>query len=190
MSDSGWLTADEQQTWQGFIAMQAALVGRLNAHLQKHSKLSSADYSVLVALSEAPGGRAKAVTLSKETGWEKSRLSHHLSRMERRGLLHRQECPEDGRYSDVVLTSAGRSAIEAAAPCHVAHVRKWFIDTMTPEQLTAFGAMCEAVAARVNASADDPCRIGHRSTADMPESKHITTDDTVRHRDIADGGST
>ena len=172
MSDSGWLSVGQQQAWRGFIAMQTTLVGRLTAHLQKDSALSSADYSVLVALSEAPGGRARAVTLSKETGWEKSRLSHHLNRMEQRGLLRRQECPEDSRYSDIVLTDAGRSAIETAAPCHVAHVRKWFIDAMTPEQLTAFGTICEAVLARVNESADEPCRIGPQTATDIPDSRH------------------
>lgn len=151
--------------------MQTALVGRLSARLQQDSALSSADYSVLVALSEAPGGRARAVALSRETGWEKSRLSHHLSRMEQRGLLRRQECQESSRYCDIVLTDAGGTAIEAAAPCHVAHIRKWFIDAMTPEQLTAFGAICEAVVARANASADDPCRIDRQTDADIPDSE-------------------
>jgi DNA-binding MarR family transcriptional regulator len=158
MSDSGGLTQAQLHAWRDFSAMQAALVGRLNTHLQEDSRLSSSDYAVLVALSEVPGGRVRPGALGRATGWEKSRLSHHISRMERRGLLRRQEAAESSRYSDVVLTDAGRAAMEAAAQCHVAHVRAWFVDAMTPDQLTAFGQMCEAVLARVNTSAEDPCR--------------------------------
>ncbi|WP_371572462.1 MarR family winged helix-turn-helix transcriptional regulator [Streptomyces sp. NBC_01314] len=165
MSDPEGLTQAQLHAWRDFSAMQAALVGRLNTHLQEDSRLSSADYAVLVALSEAPGGRARPGALGRAMDWEKSRLSHHISRMERRGLLRRQEA-ESSRYSDVALTDAGRAAIEAAAQRHVAHVRAWFVDAMTPDQLTAFGQMCEAVLTRVNTSAQDPCRLGCQTSAE------------------------
>ncbi|MEV0444439.1 MarR family winged helix-turn-helix transcriptional regulator [Streptomyces spectabilis] len=164
MGDSGWLSDEQQRAWRSFVSMHTALLTRLNAHLQDEGGLSSPDHQILVALSEAPRGRARATALGRETGWEKSRLSHHLSRMERRGLLRREASAEDSRYADVVLTDTGRAAIEAAAPRHVAHVREWFVDAMTPEQLAAFGDLCDAVAAKVRTPADGPCRIGFEPT--------------------------
>jgi DNA-binding MarR family transcriptional regulator len=163
MSDAVWLTNDQQRAWRSFVAMRATLNSRLVAHLQAESGLSDADYPILVALSEAPGGKARAAELSRETGWEKSRLSHQLTRMEQKGFLRRTPCAEDSRYSDIVLTDEGRAAIEAAAPRHVAHVREWFVDAMTPEQLTEFGRICDAVLARLEASPDNPCPVAASS---------------------------
>lgn len=169
MSDSVWLTEDQQRAWRSYLALHKTLIPGLNAHLQSDSGLSPSDYPILVALSEAPAGRARAAALGRETGWEKSRLSHHLDRMEKRGLLCREECAQDTRYSDIVLTSAGRAAIEAAAPRHAAHVREWFVEAMTPDQLTAFGEMCEAIAGRVRTPSDAPCPVGRQAAADTAD---------------------
>jgi DNA-binding MarR family transcriptional regulator len=102
---------------------------------------------VLVQLSEAPGGRLRAFELGGLTQWEKSRLSHHITRMADRGLVRRESCPTDNRGAFVVMTAAGRKAIEAAAPLHVEHVRRLFIDSLTPEQLDALAEISDAVLA-------------------------------------------
>lgn len=94
------------------------------------------DYQVLVALSESPTGVVHVQELLRSTDWEASRLSHHLTRMQSRGLVGRQPCVTDGRSSEVLLTDAGRTAIERAAPGHVATVRSQFIDLLTAEQLS------------------------------------------------------
>ncbi|MEY2424216.1 MAG: hypothetical protein QOI95_4283 [Acidimicrobiaceae bacterium] len=133
--------------------MQHRLVGRVARDLQQATGLSGADYEVLVNLSEAPAGRLRAFQLGAATGWEKSRLSHHISRMEDRGLVKRESCPTDSRGAFVVMSAAGRKAIEAAAPLHVEHVRRWFIDSLTSEQLDALADMAEAVMAKLD---DDP----------------------------------
>ena len=144
-----WLSDREQRAWRSFMSMQARLRGNLARQLQRDSGLSDADYEILVNLSEAPGQRLRAYQLGESTNWEKSRLSHHLTRMERRGLVRRERCAEDPRYADVILTPDGRTAIEEAAPRHVANVREWFVDVLTPEQLDLFAAACDAVMAKL-----------------------------------------
>ncbi|MDP9799637.1 DNA-binding MarR family transcriptional regulator [Catenuloplanes nepalensis] len=144
-----WLTDDEQRDWRRFVAMQNRLMTQLAAHLQAEGGLSVPDYEVLVHLSEAPDGRMRSTDLIERTCWEKSRLSHHLTRMEKRGFVTRETRPGDLRYSDVVITAAGRAAIEAAAPTHVAHVRSWFIEALSSEELAVLGKLSEKVSARL-----------------------------------------
>src|SRR4051812_376332 len=114
-----WLDEDEQRAWRAFLRMHSQLAGRLNRQLQAESDLSLADYEVLVQLCGAPDRRLRPFELQGRLQWEQSRLSHHLTRMQRRGLVGRDECTDDGRGAYVVATEAGRGALEAAAPGHV-----------------------------------------------------------------------
>jgi DNA-binding MarR family transcriptional regulator len=148
-----WLTRREQRAWRGFVGMKNGLTRRVARDLQKDTGLSAADYEVLVQLSEAPGGRLRAYELGGVTQWEKSRLSHHITRMVDRGLVKREACATDSRGAFVVMTAAGRKAIEAAAPLHVEHVRRWFVDALTPAQLDALAEISEAVVAKLD---EDP----------------------------------
>lgn len=117
--------------------------------MQRETGLSEADYEVLVNLSEGPDGRLRPTELGGATQWEKSRISHHVRRMEERGLVKRMACQTDRRGSFVAITAAGRRAIERAAPVHVEHVREMFIDVLTPAQLDALADISETVLARL-----------------------------------------
>lgn len=150
MGEGRWLDEREQRAWRAFVALYTQLPTVLGRRMQRDSGLSGSDYQILVTLSESPQGRLRAFEIAEATMWEKSRLSHHLSRMAQRGLIERQTCSEDTRYADIVLTPAGRSAIEAAAPRHVSDVRSCFIDPLTPDQLDAFTDACQAVLARLD----------------------------------------
>jgi len=145
------------RAWRQFITMQAQLRARLARQLQRDSGLSEADYEVLVQLSEAPCARQRVFELGRATQWEKSRLSHHLTRMEQRGLVARETCPSDSRGAFVVLTDAGRKAIEQAAPQHVEHVREWFVDVLAPEQLDTLADLSDAVLQRLAEDGDSAC---------------------------------
>jgi len=149
MSEMRWLDEREARAWRGYTRMQVQLAARLHRNLLRATGLSLPDYEVLVHLSEAPEGRLRSFQLSAALQWEKSRLSHHLTRMQRRGLVVRRECETDGRGAFVVLTPAGRTAIEAAAPAHVADVRAALIDALTPAQLDALVEITDAVLARM-----------------------------------------
>jgi DNA-binding MarR family transcriptional regulator len=151
MTSPSWLSDHEQEVWRGLLAMNMQLDGRLRRSLVQRSGLSDAEYAVLVCLSEAPDGRLRAFELVKGLAWEKSRLSHQLRRMQARGLVERDECDTDRRGSFVVLTGAGRAAIEAAAPHHVADVRRWFFDALSPAQLDALLDVTSTVRAHLDA---------------------------------------
>lgn len=142
-----WLTAGEQAAWRGFLRMQAKLVARLNRDLSERAGLSFQDYGVLVLLSEQQDGRLRAYELGDELGWEKSRVSHHVARMEVRDLVTREPCPSDQRGLFVAITPEGRRALAHAAPAHVEAVRRAFIDQLTPEQLAALADIADAALA-------------------------------------------
>ncbi|HEY8471073.1 MAG TPA: MarR family transcriptional regulator [Natronosporangium sp.] len=154
MAGTRWLTDDEQRAWRAYLRMAARLAAAVNRQLQTDSGLSDADYAVLVQLTDAPDGRRRPYEIQHTLDWEQSRLSHHLSRMQRRGLVTREECTEDGRGAYVVITEAGRRAITAAAPGHVETVRRLFFDQLTPEQVAALTEIAERVLARL----DQPVR--------------------------------
>ncbi|MFF3855137.1 MarR family winged helix-turn-helix transcriptional regulator [Micromonospora sp. NPDC002575] len=145
MTGTRWLDDDQQRAWRAYLRMQAELAVRLGRQLQADSGLSFADYGVLVQLAEAPDGRLRPFELQRDLQWEQSRLSHHLGRMQRRGLVDREECPQDARGAFVALTATGRAAIEAAAPAHVDAVRRLVFDRLDPDEVRAL----ERIATRV-----------------------------------------
>jgi DNA-binding MarR family transcriptional regulator len=142
-----WLTPDEQRAWRAYLQVGTMLAARLNRQLQADCGLSLPEYEVLVRLTEAPDGKLRQFQLGLALDWEQSRLSHLLTRMSRRGFVVRQDCVADRRGAEVVLTAAGRAAIESAAPGHVAAVRRLVFDRMDSEQAAAFGQAFEAILA-------------------------------------------
>jgi DNA-binding MarR family transcriptional regulator len=142
-----WLSDAEQRSWRAYLRVGTLLRARLNRQLQADSGLSLSEYEVLVHLSEAPGRRLRPFQLGQALHWEQSRLSHLLSRMNRRGFVTREDCPADGRGALVLLTAEGLAAIESAAPRHVAAVRKLVFSRLDRAQAAAFGQAFEAILA-------------------------------------------
>jgi DNA-binding MarR family transcriptional regulator len=152
-----WLDAREQAAWRGFLDMQAKLNGQLNRELQEQAGVSSADFAVLVQLSEHVDGRMRVLELARALRWEKSRLSHQLTRMTQRGLLSRASCSEDRRGAFVALTDEGRETVERAAPHHVESVRRYLFDQLTDEQVDVLAVIADAVTSRLDATCDTAC---------------------------------
>jgi DNA-binding MarR family transcriptional regulator len=144
---AAWLSDQEQQAWRTYLRMSSLLPAALNRQLQQDYGLTLPEYEVLVQLSESPQRRLRPFQICDELNWEQSRLSHQLTRMERRGLVSRQECPADGRGAFVELTAAGADAITAAAPRHVGTVRRLVFDRLSGPQLAAFEEACVTVLA-------------------------------------------
>jgi DNA-binding MarR family transcriptional regulator len=140
-----WLTEREERAWRALQFMHMRLERELARQLAAESGLSYPDYLVLVALTDRPDGRMRLFELGDVLGWEKSRASHHVGRMVDRGLVKKQRCDSDRRGFYVVVTARGRREIEAAAPGHVATVRRLFVDRLTPEQLDAVDDAAVAV---------------------------------------------
>lgn len=149
MDEPQWLDEREQRAWRSLMKMQADLSVYIERQLRAHSGLSTADYQVLVNLSEAPDGRLRSFALGDALKWEKSRLSQHLTRMQNRNLICRERCATDQRGAVVVITGRGRTLIEAAAPLHVADVRDVLIDHATPAQMDLLSELGDLVAARI-----------------------------------------
>ncbi|WP_110182532.1 MarR family winged helix-turn-helix transcriptional regulator [Nocardioides solisilvae] len=148
-SDAPWLSDAQQRAWRGWLALGSRLPAALHRQLQAESGLSLQDFEVLVHLSEAAGSRARVLDLARALEWERSRLSHHVTRMERRGLVAREECSEDGRGAFVVLVDAGRAALEAAAPTHAHWVKEVVFGGLSAEDVAALERITGTILSRI-----------------------------------------
>src|SRR5258708_26793592 len=121
-------------TWRALLATRGELRRVLGAELRKTS-LSPADYQVLFALSETRGKGMRSSELARTIDWERSRLSHHLGRMERRRLIRRNDCAIDSRGAEVSLTAEGARAFRRATAPHMRSGKRHFADALTPAEL-------------------------------------------------------
>lgn len=134
-SKSPWLTDAEQTLWRSWLTINADLPAALHRQLHKDAGLSLPDFEVLVQLSESPNARLKVTDLAKSLTWERSRLSHHVTRMKKRGLVIREDCSTDARSAFVSLTAYGQATLEEAAPGHACTVRSLVFDQLTAEEI-------------------------------------------------------
>jgi DNA-binding MarR family transcriptional regulator len=141
----------ELQVWREFIETFEALRSEVASRLLAETSLSAGDYGVLLALSEAPGERLRSSQLAEAVSWERSRLSHHLARMERRGLIRREECLADSRGAEVVLTTDGAAAFHHATVPHLRAVRELFVDAFSPGQLDSIASIALTLRAHLRA---------------------------------------
>jgi len=154
MTEPRWLDAREARLWESYRDAHRELMRALEARLIANSGLSGADYALLHPLSVAEDGLLRTRDLGRSVGWERSRLSHQVSRMEKRGLVTREECAADARGSMIRITELGRKAIEAAAPDHVDAVRGYFLDHLSRAEQDQLGDLLGRVLAAVP---EHPC---------------------------------
>ncbi|HEY0717791.1 MAG TPA: MarR family transcriptional regulator [Streptosporangiaceae bacterium] len=144
-----WLTDGERDTWLRLVGVLIKLPAALDAQLQRDAGISHFEYMVLSRLSEASGGTLRMSDLAVLANGSLSRLSHVVTRLERRGWVRREPSPGDGRYTNAVLTSEGRAKVEVTAPGHVAAVRQLVLDALQPEQVQQLRDISEAIMDRV-----------------------------------------
>lgn len=138
-------TAAELSAWRGFVETSERIRSVIGSRLQTDSGLSTGDYAVLLSLTESPDNRVRSSDLAAKVGWERSRLSHHLGRMEQRGLIRREECLTDNRGAEACLTPAGADAFRRASAPHLHAVQELFVSALSPEQLLAVSEISEAL---------------------------------------------
>jgi DNA-binding MarR family transcriptional regulator len=153
-SDVGWLTAEEERVWRRWLTLNARLSATLQKELHHDAGLSMPDFEVLVHLTDSPEGRVRVTDLARLLQWERSRVSHHVTRMESRRLVQRVECAEDGRGAFVVITPQGRAAIEQAAPGHVNTIRRLVFDALNPEEIDALATIIDKTLASLDNQAE------------------------------------
>ncbi|KUP95355.1 MarR family winged helix-turn-helix transcriptional regulator [Thermobifida cellulosilytica] len=155
MNEVNWLSAEEQRIWRSFLAATSLLQERLDRDLQRRNGLTLVEYAILVHLSEAEGRRMRMRSLADTVIVSKSRLSHQVARLERDGYVRREDCMEDRRGFWAVLTDKGAEVLRAAAPGHVAQVRKYLFDQLSQAQTAEFGEIVTTVERRLRDSSSD-----------------------------------
>jgi DNA-binding MarR family transcriptional regulator len=151
-----WLSPEELTAWMPIGGLLLKLPAALDTQMQRDSGLSHFEYLVLASLSEAPGRSRRMSTLAALANGSLSRLSHVAKRLESKGWISRRACPEDGRYTNAVLTDEGWAKVQASAPGHVAAVRTLILDALTTDELEQLGEMSRRILARLDPGTGDP----------------------------------
>jgi len=149
-----WLDAQQQDAWQRIVNLTSTLPFALHRDLQSDAGLSLQDYVVMARMTEMPNSRARISEVGRALHWEKSRLSHHLTRMEKRGLIRREECADDARGAFVSLTEDGWDAVVSAAPGHVRLVRELVFDQLSAAEVASLSAILAKVLTRLDTHLD------------------------------------
>lgn len=144
-----WLDADEQRAWRSYLRAVKLLDEALRRGLEAHD-LNHPEYEILVRLSESPQRQCRMAELAGEVVSSRSRLTHTVTRLERKGWVERRPCADDGRGVLCVLTADGFTALERAAVTHVEGVRSLLLDPLSREQFLALGDSLETVAQRIH----------------------------------------
>ena len=136
---------DERQRlmWKAYRDLYQELSTVMEDQLLRDAGLSGSEYAVLVELSHSPDGVLRARELGSELGWDRSRLSHLVGRMEKRRLVAREECEEDARGSMVRLTDAGRATVDGVAPEHSEAIRRYFFNALSNDELETFATVVD-----------------------------------------------
>jgi DNA-binding MarR family transcriptional regulator len=129
-----WLDADERQAFLALGSVLIRLPAALDAQLQRDAGISHFEFAVMAGLSEAPGRTLRMSVLAMLTEGSLPRISQVVGRLEKRGWVRRTPDPADGRYTLAILTDEGWAKAAAAAPGHVAEVRRLIFDPLTKAQ--------------------------------------------------------
>lgn len=143
------ISEQEWKVWRAFYSMRRQLDRAIDAQLHCDAGISAPDYEILLALSESPDKRLRSRDLAAVIGWERSRISHQVTRMEARKLVRRAECQDDLRGTWVELTPEGRRAILGAMRQHVSTIRELFFDVLTDHEKTALLSASERILERI-----------------------------------------
>ncbi|MGW2779153.1 MarR family winged helix-turn-helix transcriptional regulator [Streptomyces olivaceoviridis] len=90
------------------VRAQSALVRRFDARLGGLHGVSLADFTLLLRLEQAPGGRMRRVDLAESLGLTASGVTRGLAPLERIGLVTRETDARDARVAYAALTGTGR----------------------------------------------------------------------------------
>jgi DNA-binding MarR family transcriptional regulator len=146
MDEPEWLTEDEEAAWKTLAGVLFLLPAALDSQLHRDAGLAMADYMVLVMLSEQDGRCMRMSELATSASTTQSRLSRIVARLEAAGYVTREMAPDDRRAVVATLTDAGYAKLVAAAPGHVAEVRRMVFDRLTPAQVVALNDVARALA--------------------------------------------
>ncbi len=154
MSGADWLDDDEQELWRRLLRVTSGLPNAIEAQLKREAGVSYLDFRVLGSLSEAPAGTRTMSELAARMSVSIARLSVAVGRLERRSWVLREQNPDDGRATDVVLTDSGRAHLEAHLVAHVQQLRRLVFDAIDPAAQAGFSELLGRVLGTIG---QDPC---------------------------------
>ena len=135
----------DSRAWRAFHKIGTSLLPHLGRQITNHSGISGAEYVVLVSLSELTEPSVNLNRLAQGLGWEISRMSHQISRMEGAGLVKKTKNLADSRCFDVSITARGRKIAEAAIPLQSKEINHCFSEVLTQSQMKALIEISEAI---------------------------------------------
>jgi DNA-binding MarR family transcriptional regulator len=168
-SSASPLSGEQQEIWLAYMRVMLRLNYEMNRQLQTDSDLSLADYDVLNALADVPDGRLQVTVLAARIGWERSRVSHHVRRMDRRGLVELGSSVTDRRATDAVLTATGREVLTAATPGHADLVRRMFFDGVDEDLIPPLHRALVQIHEQVLAAGTLPRPVEQRRLPGLPD---------------------
>lgn len=140
-----WLDDEEREAWIGLMALLIRLPAALDRQLRTDSGMTHFDYQVMVILSGIADRTLAMSQLAELTGGSLPRLSQAANRLEKSGWLTRRPDPNDGRSTLATLSDDGFSALDAAAPMHVAGVRRMVFDPLTRAQVRQLSKITDRI---------------------------------------------
>jgi DNA-binding MarR family transcriptional regulator len=149
MAETRWLGDDEQRTWRKLVAVLMKLPAALESQLQRDADMSHFEYWVLAILSDSPERSRRLSMLAAQANSSLSRLSHVITRLEKKGYVNREPCPDNTRAMLAVLTDTGHAKLAESAPGHVEAVRTLVFDGLSPDQLNDLDRACTEILARI-----------------------------------------
>jgi DNA-binding MarR family transcriptional regulator len=135
----------DSKAWRAFHKIGTSLLPHLGRQITSHSGISGAEYVVLVALSELPVATVNLNRLAAGLGWEISRMSHQITRMDEAGLVKKIKNLEDSRCFDVSITAKGKKIAEAAIPLQSKEINHCFSEVLTKAQMKSLIEISEAI---------------------------------------------
>jgi DNA-binding MarR family transcriptional regulator len=153
-----WLNPEERWAWLAYVEFSTHLSDHLNRQLRRDTGMTHADYILLACLSSVPDHCLTMSELAERLKITRSRLTHAVTRLQAAGYVDRREDPGNRRHQLAALTPQGLKLLEGAAPGHVEAVRRAVFDALTPEQVTQFAEIGEAINAalqRMEANGED-----------------------------------
>jgi DNA-binding MarR family transcriptional regulator len=147
-----WLDDEEDQAWFALGSMLTRLPAVLDAQLQQDAGLSRFEYQALAGLSMTDEHSLRMSDLAGFVESSLPRLSQVVARLEKKGWVHRAPDPTDGRYIVATLTDAGLEKVVAAAPGHVAAVRRYVFDALSRAQVRQLATIGRRVVGAIDPS--------------------------------------
>lgn len=144
-----WLDDGQQESWRAVVGLLTMLPAALDSDLRRTADLTLFEYTVLASLSEAPRRTLQMSALAVRASASLSRLSHVVTRLEKRSWITREVCGRDARATNAVLTRSGREKVAATAPHHAQTVRDLVLDALSPSQFHQLGAIAGKIGRRI-----------------------------------------